>query len=210
MNDLLNDWLMFSEGLREFEKSHFLGLFKSELDQDQLRSIFRDGPTGAELHRRTKEVLDASVLDDYLYFQPKSLADPVVLLSAAKAWLEELAVFCGERGNTKLQGIAEAARIAIRDRQSFQLPKDPDTPAGWMLGFIGDEVDFAVGDVDPVIDALMEALYGIAGDYYLCWYVIEPMIKLPLTFAPYLTVWRNGARPVFSEDELVLLVEADG
>lgn len=133
MNELLNDWLMFSEGLREFEKSHFLGLFKSELDQDQLRSIFSDGPTGAELHRRTKEVLDASILDDCLYFQPKSPADPVVLVSAAKAWLEELAVFCGGRGNTKLQGIAEGARIAIRDRQSFRLPKDPDTPAGWML-----------------------------------------------------------------------------
>jgi len=210
MNDLLNDWLMFSKGLREFDKSHFLGLFKQELDQDQLRSIFSDGAAGTELHRRTKEVLDASKLDDYLYFQPKSPDDAVVLLSAAKAWLEKLAAFCSERGNARLQGIAEGARVVIRDRRSFQLPKDPDSPAGWMLAFIGDEVDFALGDVDPVIDALMEALYGIAGDYYLCWYVIEVMIELPLTFAPYLSIWRNGARPVFAEDELVLLVEVDG
>ncbi|OWQ49594.1 hypothetical protein CEE60_19445 [Stenotrophomonas maltophilia] len=201
---------MFSKGLREFDKSHFLGLFKCELDEDQLRSIFSDGPTGTELHRRTKEVLDASVLDDYLYFQPKSPDDRSVLVSAAKAWLQELASFCSDRGNAKLQGIAEGARIAIRDRQLFQLPKDPDTPAGWMLAFIGDEVDFALGDVDPVMEALMEALYGIAGDYYLCWYVIEPMIELPLTFAPYVSIWRNGARPVLAEDELVLLVEVDG
>lgn len=129
-------------------------------------------------------MLVVSKLDGYLYFQPKIPVDPVLLLSAARAGLEKPAAFCSDRGNARLQGIAEGARIVIRDRRSFQLPRDPDSPAGWMLAFIGDEVDFALGDVDPLIDALMEALYGIAGEYYLCWYVIEAMIELPLTFAP--------------------------
>lgn len=207
MSGLLNDWIMFSKGLREFDKSHFLGLFKEQIDQDQLRSVFGDCPLGEELHRRTKKVLDASILDDHLYFQPTRFYDPVELLSAGHAWLDELATFCDDRGNAKLKDVAERARVVIRDRQSFSLPKDPDTPGGWMLAYMGDEVDFALGDVDPVTDALMEALYGIAGDYYLCWYVMEPMMKLPLNFELYLSIWSSGARPLLVEDMLVLLVE---
>lgn len=207
MNDLLNDWLMFSKGLREFEKSHFLGLFKEQLDQDQLRSIFGACPLGAELHRRTKNILDASRLDDYLYFQPTRSYDSVELLSAGHAWLDELAIFCGDRGNGKLKDIAGRARVVIRDRQSFSLPNDPDAPGGWMLAFIGDEIDFALDDVDPVTDALMEALYGIAGDYYLCWYVMEPMMTIPLNLELYFSIWSNGARPLLVEEMLILLVD---
>lgn len=56
----------------------------------------------------------------------------------------------------------------------------------------------------------MEALYGIAADYYLCWYVMMPMIPLSLNFDPYFSIWSQGARPVLTEDALVLLVETDG
>ncbi len=76
-----------------------------------------------------------------------------------------------------------------------------------MLAFIGDEIDLALGDVDPVTDALMEALYGIAGDYYLCWYVMSPMTKIPLNLELYLSIWSNGARPLLVEDMLLLIVE---
>lgn len=210
MNDLLKDWILFSEGKRDFEKSHFLGLFKNQLNEKQLLSVFAGIPSGATLYQRTKNVLDSSSLDSYLYFQPKSDANRLLMVSAAKTWLEELSRFCVDRGNSKLHGIVAGSRVVVQDRKSFQMPISSDTPAGWMLSFVGDEVDYALGDVGPVIDGLMEALYGIAADYYLCWYVMMPMIPLSLNFDPYFSIWSQGARPVLTEDALVLLVETDG
>lgn len=210
MNNLLNDWTLFCKGKCYFEKSHFLGLFKTQLDDEQLLSVFTGIPLGAELCQRTKNVLNASRLADHLYFQPRSDGDRAFMVYAAKAWLEELSRFCIDRGNVELHGIAANSRVVIQGRNSFQMPANPDTQAGWMLSFVGDEVDFAIGDVGPVIDALMEALYGIGGDYYLCWYVMMPMIPLSLSFDPYFSIWSEGARPVLTEDALVLLVETGG
>jgi len=161
MNDLLEDWILFSEGKRGFEKSHFLGLFKNQLNEKQLLSVFAGIPSGATLYQRTKNVLDSSSLDSYLYFQPKSDANRLLMVSAAKTWLEELSRYCVERGNSKPQGIVAGSRVVVQDRKSFQMPISSDTPAGWMLSFVGDEVDYALGDVGPVIDGLMEALYGL-------------------------------------------------
>jgi hypothetical protein len=54
MNDLLKYGILFSEGKRDFEKSHFLGLFKNQLNEKQLLSVFAGIPSGQRCIRELR------------------------------------------------------------------------------------------------------------------------------------------------------------
>jgi len=207
MNELLNDWLDFCAGNAELDKSHFLSLFNIELDDEQLQSVFAAIPNGQEMYLRAKKVLEYSSVRGPAYTHSETNNNVTLIESTARSWLSELHRFCGEMGESRLEQLLGQMTIAFSRRGDFEISADPNSLEGLLLVFVGDEVDSSIEEAGPVVDALMEALYGIAADYYLCWYVMQSIIPLTINFDPYFELWSKGVQPIFTDNEMVLILE---
>lgn len=52
--------------------------------------------------------------------------------------------------------------------------------------------------------ALVEALYGIAANYNLAWYVVEPRLTAEIDFTKYFEFWRLGGAGVFADSDYLV------
>lgn len=204
MNTLLNDWCAFCEAKEIFDKSHFLALFKAHSKQDELSRIFSYFPLSDTLIDRTQKVLNAGSLDFSLYLLPKHKGSKAELLGSASAWLKEQARVSRALGDEELSLIAYNAEIIYTTKEEIYSTAKTDIPNNWMLDLIGDEVrNSRILSTDSIY-ALFEALYGIAADYYLAWYIAQPLIKLDIDFSFYYEFWRLGGASLLTKDKLLV------
>lgn len=204
MSTLLNDWCAFCEAKENFDKSHFLALFKAHSKQDELTRIFSYFPLSDALVDRTQKVLKAGSLDFSLYLLPENKGSKAELLDSASAWLKEQARVSRALGDEELSLIACNAEIIYTTKEEIYSTAQSDIPNNWMLDLIGDEVRSSrILSTDPMY-ALFEALYGIAADYYLAWYIAQPLIKLDIDFGLYYEFWRLGGTSLLTKDKLLV------
>jgi len=75
MSELIDDWKRYCQGALEMDKSHFLGLFRSEMMDVELQSALEFFPAAGELEERLNRVLSAGVLERHLYLQRPPVTD---------------------------------------------------------------------------------------------------------------------------------------
>lgn len=200
MNKLLEDWHDLCSGRRDLDKSHFLGLFKANLTDFDLNSVFKYFEHAEQMESRTREVLHAGCLGEYMYFQQPELSNRQQLIAAADAWIREQARFCSTSGEEAMAKIASSVEVKFTDRGRFEELQALAQPEDDVSDHITHTVWHAL-PLDPdAIFALVEALYGIAANYNLAWYVVQPLLKMDLDFACYFEFWRLGGAGVLTED----------
>jgi len=200
MNELLDDWNDLCSGRRDLDKSDFLPLFKAGLTDSELSSVFKYFDHAEELESRTRNILRAGYLGEYVYLQQPKIQDRQQVLVAATAWIREQGRFCGHSGEEALATIAGSVAVKIIDRKTFEELNARQQPGDDVSDHITHTVLHSLRDEPDAVFALIEAVYGIAANYDLAWYVVQPLLKVDLDFALYFDLWQLGSAGVLTED----------
>lgn len=199
INGLLEDWRNYCQGKCELDSAHFLGLFKTNLTDVELKSVFKYFEHAEEMEIRILKVFHAGYLGEYMYLQQPKLLDRQQVIAAAEAWIREQAHFCNTSGEEALAKIASSAEVKFTGRGIFDELQALAQPEDDISDHITHTVWHALPR-EPATFALVEALYGIAANYNLAWYVVQPLLKMDLDFACYFELWRLGGVGVLTED----------
>ncbi|WP_460160015.1 hypothetical protein [Pseudomonas sp. S3_F07] len=199
MNSLLSEWCAFCEGETLFDKSHFLGLLKVHGSAEELKRIFSYFPFAEELIVRTGRVLTAGEMENSLYLLPKCRAEKNQLIQLGREWLKEQERVCGVLGDSEIFEICHNAQVLLVDAQCMQGAFQKDIPHYWLFDEIGDAIRGSRVSESEQVYALFEALYGLATDYYLAWYIGQPLFKFDIDLASYFKFWRAGGRCALTE-----------
>lgn len=206
MASLLRDWCDFCEGVAEFDKSHFLALFKEHSSADELHKIFRYFPCADELQKRAETVFMSGTLEGSAYLLPladerRSVED---LISKANSWLKEQCLFCKNIGDDELYDISHNAVVEYTTRNVVDAALNSDSPTVWIFELIGDKARATRCMDGGKVYALFEALYGIAADYYLAWYIAAPLMSVDINFECYFEFWRQGGVGALCNNKLLV------
>lgn len=205
MNEILREWERYCEGDGNVDDCHFLGLFKSELADQELRRALRYFASSDQLEERLRRVLASGYLGDYAYLQRPPMKDVGKTSLLARAWLDEQARFCSEIGEADLRQLAQSAQIVFVDKAEYEKARFEDTPGGLIGDYMTDEVFMPLTDAPRTTFALIEAAYGIAADNCLAWYITQPLLKIKLDFSRYFDFWQSGGTGVLTEDRFLVL-----
>lgn len=204
MNELLNDWERHCEGELDTDDSHFLGLFKSGMTEQEVKRTLRYFPGSDQVEQGLWRVLRAGYLGEYIYLQRPRMVDISRTSALALTWLDEQANFCAELGQAELQQLASTANIVFVDETEFERKRLQDNPGDWIRDHIADEVFMPLIGAPRTTFALIEAAYGIAADSLLAWYITQPLLKINLDFSKYFDLWRSGGAGVLAEEAFFL------
>lgn len=204
MTTLLDDWLACRAGRAELDHSHFLGLFKEHGSAAELQQIFAGFLHAQALQARAQQVLAAGSLDSSLYLLPVRCNDEARLEAAALAWWQEQARYClATQGPWPERADWQPAVERVSREQAFKALHG-DTPNAWVFEHFADTVIDGARHAEQPLYALLEALYGIAADYYLAWYIAAPLLALEVDFSRYFELWRLGGMSVVLQDRLLV------
>ena len=205
-DELMQEWTAFCAGRSDQEDWYFSGLLQGVTGPDTLAAVFATFPHADALRARALDVLGAGHWGDHLYLQPAHVGDTQALARAARAWLDELARVAGVAGEPALQATLRAVPVVEAPAERLQSAWSGSGPAAYLHDVICDEVRRARTLDSPQMNALDEALYHLASDLYLGWYIAQPLAPAAVDFGPYLAFWRLGGRGALVEG--AFLVEA--
>jgi hypothetical protein len=204
MRSLLDDWVDVFERNAALDKSHFLALFKEHNSKEELNKILRYFPRQLELIQVVETVFNAGDFESGLYLLPKNRAETdTLLIQAAQAWLGELAAYFEFR-NVEFYGICMNAEVSIIGRDELNMYRGKDMPTYWIFEELSDNVFNSVILEGDRIYYLQEALYGIAADYYLSYYMMHPLVNLPINFQKYFDFWGAGGIGYLTKDQFLI------
>ncbi|SFW83245.1 hypothetical protein [Pseudomonas sp. NFACC04-2] len=199
MNSLLSDWCAFCEDRAVFDKSYFLGLLKTHSGSEEIRRIFSYFPSSEELVDRTERVLASGDMDSSLYLLPRLKVGNDELIQLGREWLKEQERVCGVLDDSEILSICEEARVLFVNGHDMDHWLQQDIPHYWIFDEVGDAIRGSrVSDAEQIY-ALFEALYGLAADYYLAWYIGRPLFKFDIDLESYFRFWRAGGRCALTE-----------
>jgi hypothetical protein len=199
VRNLLSDWCDFCEGKAVFDKSHFLGLLKAHGSNEELRRIFGYFPFADELVGRAENVILSGEIDRSLYLLPKGGATKDELIKLGGEWLKEQEKICFALGDFEIIKICERAQVVFVSKQDLERSLQQDIPHYWLFDEVGDAIRMSRVSDSGQVYALFEALYGLAGDYYLAWYIGRPLFAFVVDLEPYFRFWRAGGRCALTE-----------
>jgi hypothetical protein len=206
--ELFAEWLEFCAGRSEREDWYFSGLLQGVTDPDTLAAVFGGFPHADALRSRALDVLGAGRWDGHLYLQPAIAGDVQAVAAAARTWLDELARVAGMAGESALQATLRDVPVVAAPAEQLQAAWRESGPSAYLHDVVCDVVREARTLDTPQMAALDEALYHIASDLYLGWYIAQPLSPAAVDFAPYLAFWRLGGRGALVDG--AFLVEAAG
>ncbi|BAP42824.1 putative uncharacterized protein [Pseudomonas sp. StFLB209] len=204
MKNLLSDWSAFCEGVAMFDKSHFLGLLKAHHSNEELRKIFSYFPHAEELADRAANVISYATTEESLYLLPKRTTTNDELIKLGDDWLKEQKNICKTLGNSEVLDICNEAKVLFVTKQDLEHSLQQDIPHYWLFDEAGDAIRTSMISDSDEIYALFEALYGLAADYYLAWYIGRPLFTFEVDLGPYFRFWRTGGRCALTEEALLV------
>lgn len=206
MKTLLEDWDDACCERSDIDKSYFLSLIKDFSSPDDLRKIFDHFPHAEELTERTLSALATGNLLNSLYLTPNHTKKEVATLEAAKNWLDAQGQFFKSHKNYEFFNICESVKIERADLSELKKYRLLDTPSKWFFDYISDEVRASRIVKSRKVYYLHEALYGLAADYYMTYYIMQPLIDLDIDFEPYFNFWKLGGTGVITEKNYFVAV----
>jgi hypothetical protein len=196
---LLSDWCTFCEGKAVFDKSHFLGLLKAHNSDNELRNICGYFPFADELAGRVASVISSGKNENSLYLLPKRRAARDELVQLGGEWLREQGRICGILGDAEIREICNNAQVLYVPEQDLKRSLQQDIPHYWLFDEVGDAIRASKVSHSDQSYAFFEALYGLAADYYLAWYIGRPLFTFEIALEPYFKFWQAGGRCALTE-----------
>lgn len=204
MRNLLADWCAFCEGVAVFDKSHFIGLLKEHSSKDELRTIFRYFPSSDVLAKRAAQVISSGTMAASIYLLPASSASRDEIVRLGCEWLNAQELICRETGDLEILEICRGAKVLFVPDDDLDSVLRQDIPHHWLFDEVGDALRAnKISDSDQIY-ALLEALYGLAADYYLAWYIAAPLFRVDINLEPYFKFWSSGGRCALTREELLV------
>ncbi|MCS5515070.1 hypothetical protein NWF32_05185 [Pseudomonas qingdaonensis] len=201
---LLDDWIACREGRVVLDSSHFLGLFKEHGSDAELAQIFAGFAQADALQARAQQVLAAGSLDSSLYLLPQRGCDEGRLKAAALAWWNEQARYCLSTQGPWPEQAHWQPVVEVVSREVALKALQSDAPNAWVFEHFADTVIEDVRDSQLPMYALLEALYGIAADYYLAWYIAAPAAGAGGGFCALFRAVAAGGMSVVLQDRLLV------
>lgn len=149
--------------------------------------------------RRVNRVLDAGHLSGYIYLQQPKLGDSTQVIAAAKQWLAAQVRYCALTGKQEIANRADALDVEIVSAERFEQAQSTPSVNDDLHHHVRQSVWWTLPDEPQANFALAEALYGIAADYDLAWYVMQPLLSIDLDFSKCFDFWRLGGRGVLTD-----------
>ena len=206
VENLLSDWCAFCEGKNEFDKSHFLGLLKDFNTNEDLRMIFGYFPFAETLVGRAASVIESGRSADSLYLLPDGEVNECTLVRLGGEWLKAQENISEALGVFEITEICRSAKVLFVDQQKLERALEQDIPHYWLFDEIGDAIRSSKISESDQVYALFEALYGLAADYYLAWYIARPLFAVDIDLEPYYKFWRAGGRCALTESEFLVSI----
>lgn len=204
MSSLLTDWCSFCEGTANFDKSHFLGLLKVHGSDDDFRKIFQYFSGSDEMAERARSVISTGKAEPFVYLIPDCRAEKKELLELAFEWLKEQERVCRLLNDFELLDICKSANLVFVSGQELEVCLQQDIPHYWFFESVGDAIRQSKFSESDQVYALLEALYGLAGDYYLAWYIGQSLFRFEIDLQPYFSFWKAGGRCALTEKSLLV------
>lgn len=200
MGNLLSDWCAFCKGESGFDKSHFLGLLKAHNSNEDLRTIFGYFPFAENLMGRAASVIESGRSEGSLYLLPKIEADQYTLVRLGSEWLKTQEKICEALGASEMTEICRSAEVLFVDQQRLESELEQDIPHYWLFDEVGDAIRASkISDSDQIY-ALFESLCGLAADYYLAWYIAQPLFAFDIDLESYYRFWCAGGKCALTEN----------
>ncbi|MDX8355186.1 hypothetical protein [Cognatiyoonia sp. IB215182] len=202
---LLDDWVEFCEGKRDFDKSHFLPLFHGSLNDDDLREIYQFFPQADLLSERMKRFQAAKKARKERSIVPVSSSQIMDLAAADMSAKSSILAELGEEELARFAG--ENKPSLTTDRNAFDYVACSDWPNGEKHVVVGDYVDEQMLLPNKQGFALFEALYGAANSYDIQYFLAAPLIKSDVDFVPYFELWSAGSDVALAEDSILVFTD---
>ncbi len=162
---LVDDWVEFCEGKRDFDKSDFLTLFHGSLTDEDLRAIYQFFPQADLLGERMKRFQAAKKARAERSIVPVSNSQ---IMNLAAADMRAKSSILAELGEEELARFAGENQPSLTtDQNAFDNVARSDWPNGEKHVVVGDYVDEQMLLPNKQGFALFEALYGAANSYDL-------------------------------------------
>lgn len=204
MDDLIDEWCEFCAGRSEQETWYFSGLLQGVTEAEVLTQVFAAFPHADELEARALDVLQAGRWGNHLYLQPAHEGNAQARAAAARAWLDELARVAGANGEPALQATLLSVPVVSTSSDRLEAARSTSEPSGYLHDVICEVVRDARTLDTAQVAALDEALYHVASDLYLGWYISQPLAPDAIDFAPYLALWRLGGGSALVQDPFLV------
>ncbi len=202
---LVDDWVEFCEGKRDFDKSHFLTLFHGSLTDEDLRAIYQFFPQADLLGERMERFQAAKKARTEKSIVPVSNSQ---ILNLAASDMRAKSSILAELGEEELARLASENKPSLTtDRNAFDNVARSDWPNGEKHVVIGDYVDEQMLLPNKQGFALFEALYGAANSYDLQYFLAAPLIKSDVDFGSYFQLWSAGTDVALAEDNILVFTD---
>lgn len=204
MYQILENWIGYREDRLKIDKSEFLGLFKAGLSDNELCQALVGFQGSDIVLERLRKVLDAGRLDEHVYLQTPPIFNAELTAATARAWLNELARFCKDGGENELSQVLSAARVRFISRSELRPLIGAHGPNSWPFSYVADQVNWPLMNAPRKTFGLIEAAYGLGADYYLAWYITQPVLAVELDPSKYFDLWKAGGRGVLTSEEFLI------
>ncbi len=207
MNSLVLDWIEFCSGSKQFDKDHFFALFSNHSSDEELNEVFSYIPESEDLRQNLFKVMSCGSIENGPYLLPTAHAvyDKKELVDLAVNDLKEMRRLCIDAGEGEIAEIIDNAQPRFSSNQDeYDYLLQADIPHFWLYETIGDHIAEHMKHDGKVIDAFLEALYGLTADYYLVWYITAPLCALDVSFENYYELWAKGGDYLLTNDEIVV------
>lgn len=194
---LIEDWLKFCSGEKNYNASHFYTLFHNDFSQNELNKIFHCFEEKDDLVRR------------YLnYKAPKNQINDSQLLELIQLDLRKKKDFCAIKGDKELVDCMTDLNYSFVKNEEFKKLKNADLPQVWLMELIGDNQRYSYNNSIKK-DALLEAFYGLTSNNNLVWYLAEPIFKSEFDPKPYFEIWKNSGDYILGDKSVYVLNTSD-
>lgn len=219
MNDLIAEWEDFCEGNTKHDRSNFIGLLSRNWAVDDLNKIFRRVPLRDAVVDNLRKVYQNSEEERHVYLRPKRelAATPDELMSIimnfidsqrrylltcdidqeTRTWLERSDIEVSFVNTDGLGSVDpnDDVRPYIREEESKHRKYRPEARLNIRNA---DSIEYRV------MSGIKEALYGLASDYYLAWFVLSPLMDAEVDYGKYFEFWRKGGAYALTDSQILV------
>jgi hypothetical protein len=219
MIDLIAEWAKYCEGKSKHDEWDFIGLLSRKWTDDDLNKILRLVPLRDAVIANLREVYLSSEEGRHVYLRPKraNAAAHDVLKSSivsfidsqrryllkhaideeTRAWLKRTEIEVSFVSNHQLRSVDpnDDVRPFIREEESEH--RRYRLEAGVNIT-TADSIEYRV------MAGIQEALYGLASDYYLAWFVLSPLFDTEVDYGKYFEFWKHGGAYALTDSQILV------
>lgn len=208
-NELLKMWIAHCEGIEPKDESHFYGFLAGGWSNEELKQIFRYLPSAPLLIENLKKIYKAepavskatpnelvSIILDFISSQTEYLLKRDIP-APVESWLRKVrqvrVVDQDEFREIRSREINGMFYLIYEQEDDF-LDYTKEAQPSLIEGSRGDRA----------MEGVSEALYCIAADHYLEWFVLMPLLDTTIKYDKYFEFWSKGGEYTLTDTEIII------